>query len=113
MSDSATKIAGGAQVREGTRGDWLFRSGKQRLDGFLRHEIDLLIGRPRFHSHADQLLVSLRRPFEDRVFESVQREAEGGGSVGFCGLHPIVRNSNARAKFLRQREKERRRSANG
>ena len=98
-------------MREVAWRDRLFRPGKHCLDGFMRHEIDLLIGRPRFHSYADQLLIPPRRPFKDRGFESVQREAEGGWSVDSSGLHSIVQNSNTRAKFLRQREKERRRSA--
>jgi hypothetical protein len=42
----------------------------------------------------------------------VQRQAEGGcWSVDSRGLLLIGQNSNTRAKFLRQRQKKRRRSA--
>ena len=97
---------------EVARGDWLFRPGKKCLDGLMRHEVDLLIGGPRLYGQGHQLLIPPRRAFEDRALEREQGQAEGRhGSVESCGLHLIGQNSNTRAKFLSQREKERRRPA--
>src|SRR5664280_485115 len=93
MCMSATKIATRADLREIAWRDGCFGLGKEGLNSFMRHQVDLLVGSARLHGRVDQLLIPPSRPFEDRLFQCAQGVTERDGPVELRGLHPRLRKA--------------------
>ena len=82
-------MAHAAQLREIAWSDWSFGACEKHFNGFVRYEINLLIGRPGLQCDRHQLLVLPGGPLKDCFFQRVQRQAQLGGLVALGRLHSI------------------------
>ena len=99
----ATKTAIRPDLGEVARREGSFCLGKQRLDSFVGHEVNLLVGCACLQGGCDQLLISPGSPVEDRLFQCTQGLIQRGGPINLHDLHPRFRRAMAAPKSLLRR----------
>jgi len=102
---SATKVTRAGQSSEVPWSDGSFGAGEQRLNGFMRHQVDLVIGCPSIHSQCDQFLVLPSGALENRFLQRVQGQTQLGGLAAPGCLHRIFAKSKARANSGHRHER--------
>lgn len=97
----ATKVTRAAQLGEASLGDRSFGAREQRFNGFVRHQVNLLVGCPSVYGQCDQLLILPGGAPEDGVFQRMQRQTQLGGLAAPDCFHSIFDKSKDRANFTR------------
>ena len=87
----------GPSVRQFVGGQWLLGARQQRLQGVMRHCVNVLVCGARLHCHGQKLLIAPRGPLDDRNFEREQRSVACSRRVGSRPFHASRINSNVRA----------------
>jgi hypothetical protein len=74
-----SKVTRTDQLGEAPRSDRSFRSREQRLNGFMGHQINLLVRCPSIYGQSNQFLVLPGGALKDGFFQGMQGRTQLGG----------------------------------
>jgi len=92
------------QLGQASRSHGTLGASEQRLNGFMRNQINLFVSGPSIYSQIDQFFILPGGASEDRFLQRVEGQTQLGGPAPFVSrlaapgcLHRIFAESTARA----------------